>query len=76
MDRPFVYMNMAMTADGKITSAAREYPRFTSENDRAMMDRLRLTADAVLVGADVDFRERDDHGATLLSACAGVKGKV
>jgi 2,5-diamino-6-(ribosylamino)-4(3H)-pyrimidinone 5'-phosphate reductase len=50
-DRPFVYMNMAMTADGKITSAAREYPRFTSPRDRRTMDRLRAEADAVLVGA-------------------------
>lgn len=42
---------MAATADGKITSAAREYPRFTSRADRRNMDRLRAQADAVLVGA-------------------------
>ena len=51
MDRPFVFMKMAMTADGKITSAGREYPRFTSETDRKTMDRLRAEADAVLIGA-------------------------
>ena len=51
MARPFVYINMAMTADGKITSAAREYPRFTSDVDRRTMDRLRAEADAVLIGA-------------------------
>jgi riboflavin biosynthesis pyrimidine reductase len=51
MDRPFVYVNMAATADGKITSAAREYPRFTSAADRARMDRLRAEADAIAVGA-------------------------
>lgn len=51
MKRPFVYINMASTADGKITSAAREYPRFTSPADRARMDRLRAEADAILVGA-------------------------
>lgn len=51
MARPFVYVNMAMTADGKITSAEREYPRFTSEVDRRGMDRLRAEADAVIVGA-------------------------
>ena len=44
-------MNMAMTVDGKITSAAREYPEFTSATDRKTMDRLRAEADAVLVGA-------------------------
>jgi len=49
--RPFVYVNMAMTADGKITSSAREYPRFTSSHDKKTMDRLRAEADAVLVGA-------------------------
>lgn len=51
MDRPFVCINMASTADGKITSAAREYPRFTSAADRSRMDRLRAEADAILVGA-------------------------
>jgi 2,5-diamino-6-(ribosylamino)-4(3H)-pyrimidinone 5'-phosphate reductase len=49
--RPFVYVNMAMTADGKITSALREYPELTSRHDRANMDRLRADADAILVGA-------------------------
>ena len=51
VERPFVCMNMAMTADGKITSAAREYPGFTSRHDRVTMDRIRAEADAVLVGA-------------------------
>jgi 2,5-diamino-6-(ribosylamino)-4(3H)-pyrimidinone 5'-phosphate reductase len=51
MDRPFVYLNMAMTADGKITSASREYPKFTSALDRKTMDRLRAEADALVVGA-------------------------
>jgi 2,5-diamino-6-(ribosylamino)-4(3H)-pyrimidinone 5'-phosphate reductase len=51
LERPFVTMNMAMTADGKITSASREYPTFTSDHDRKTMDRLRAEADAVLVGA-------------------------
>ena len=51
MDRPFVTMNMAMTADGKITSARREEPRFTSRLDKRTMDKYRAEADAVLVGA-------------------------
>jgi 2,5-diamino-6-(ribosylamino)-4(3H)-pyrimidinone 5'-phosphate reductase len=51
MDRPRVYANMAMTADGKITSAAREYPRLTTGFDRKTMDRLRAEADAVIIGA-------------------------
>ncbi len=51
MDRPFVYVNMAMTVDGKITSSAGEHPRFTSQLDRGRMDRLRAQADALLLGA-------------------------
>jgi len=51
MDRPFVCINMAMTADGKITSARREEPAFASRYDKKTMDRLRAEADAVLVGA-------------------------
>jgi 2,5-diamino-6-(ribosylamino)-4(3H)-pyrimidinone 5'-phosphate reductase len=51
MDRPFVCINMAMTADGKITSARREEPAFASRLDKKTMDRLRAEADAVLVGA-------------------------
>lgn len=49
--RPFVSLNMAMTADGKITSATREYPEFTSAEDRLTMDRLRAEADVLVVGA-------------------------
>jgi 2,5-diamino-6-(ribosylamino)-4(3H)-pyrimidinone 5'-phosphate reductase len=51
MDRPYVFINMAMTVDGKITSARREYPKFTTRFDRKSMDRLRAQADALLVGA-------------------------
>ncbi len=51
IDRPFVYVNMAMTVDGKITSAKREYPRFASPQDRTRMDRLRAGADALMVAA-------------------------
>jgi 2,5-diamino-6-(ribosylamino)-4(3H)-pyrimidinone 5'-phosphate reductase len=65
--RPFVYINMAMTADGKITSASRQYPKFTSAHDRKTMDRLRAEADALLVGAgtlradDPALHVRDDE---------------
>jgi len=51
MKRPFVSINMAASVDGKITSAAREHPRMTSDYDRERMDRLRAESDAVLVGA-------------------------
>lgn len=66
VDRPFVYLNMASSVDGKITSAAREYPRMTSGLDRKEMDRLRAEADAILLGAgtlradDPPLQVRDD----------------
>jgi riboflavin-specific deaminase-like protein len=56
----FVCLNLAMSADGKITSAAREPPRFTTAADRQHMDELRATADAVLMGART-LREDDPH---------------
>jgi 2,5-diamino-6-hydroxy-4-(5-phosphoribosylamino)pyrimidine 1'-reductase len=51
VDRPFVCVNMAASVDGKITSAAREYPSMTSVLDRVEMDRLRAESDAILLGA-------------------------
>jgi riboflavin-specific deaminase-like protein len=51
MTRPRVVVNMAMTVDGKIASAKREYPHLTSRLDRSRMDRLRAAADAIVVGA-------------------------
>jgi len=51
MERPYVSINMACTVDGKITSAGREYPRFSSSYDRENMDRLRAESDALMVGA-------------------------
>ena len=50
MTRPFVYLNMASTLDGKITSSRREFPRYPSERDRDHMDELRARADALMVG--------------------------
>jgi 2,5-diamino-6-(ribosylamino)-4(3H)-pyrimidinone 5'-phosphate reductase len=49
--KPFTFLNMAMTADGKITSTQREYADFTSQEDSACMDRIRAMADAIVIGA-------------------------
>jgi riboflavin-specific deaminase-like protein len=51
MERPYIYSNMAMSADGKITSYARESSVMTTRTDRRAMDHLRATADAVMIGA-------------------------
>lgn len=50
MDRPFVYINIAMTADGKIDTFERRGSAISSPRDRERVDRLRADADAVMVG--------------------------
>ena len=49
--RPFVFINMAMTADGKIATANRRVSSFGSSRDQAHLLRLSATADAVMCGA-------------------------
>lgn len=51
MKRPFVLINMAMTADGKIATANRAVSTFGSARDHEHLLELRATADAVMAGA-------------------------
>jgi riboflavin-specific deaminase-like protein len=48
---PFVLVNMAMTADGKIATANRTVSTFGSRRDHEHLLELRATADAVMAGA-------------------------
>ena len=48
---PFVFINMAMTADGKIATANRRVDSFSSADDQVHLLELRATADAVMAGA-------------------------
>jgi riboflavin-specific deaminase-like protein len=50
-NRPFVFMNMAMTADGKIATENRRVSSFGSQRDQEHLYELRATADGVMVGA-------------------------
>lgn len=50
MDRPHVFINVAMTADGKIDTFERKGAAISSERDKARVDRLRAETDAVMVG--------------------------
>ena len=59
--RPFVLLNLAMTADGKIASANRALHTFGSRRDLAHLYELRATADAVMCGA----RTVEETNATL-----------
>ena len=48
---PFVYLNIATTADGKIAPANREFVPFSSPCDHDLLLKLRTDADAVMSGA-------------------------
>ncbi len=48
---PFVYINVAMTADGKLAPATRKFVPFGSRRDREQLLQLRASADAVMSGA-------------------------
>jgi 2,5-diamino-6-(ribosylamino)-4(3H)-pyrimidinone 5'-phosphate reductase len=48
---PFVFVNMAMTADGKIAPASRRFEAFGGARDHEHLLKLRSTADAVMAGA-------------------------
>ncbi|MGV8175938.1 MAG: 2,5-diamino-6-(ribosylamino)-4(3H)-pyrimidinone 5'-phosphate reductase, partial [Methanothrix sp.] len=50
MTRPFVFINSAMSADGKISSIERRQVRISGREDLARVDRLRAESDAVMVG--------------------------
>jgi len=61
MKLPFVLINMAMTADGKIATANRAVSSFSSRRDFEHLLELRATADAVMSGA----RTVDQEGINL-----------
>ena len=50
MDRPFVFINVAATADGKIDTYARRGATISSVRDKERVDRLRADSDAIMVG--------------------------
>ena len=51
MSLPFVFINMAMSADGKIATANHAVSTFSSKRDFEHLLELRATADAVMAGA-------------------------
>jgi len=48
---PFVYLNVATTADGKLAPANRKFVAFSSRRDQELLLELRARADAVMAGA-------------------------
>src|SRR5215212_5801378 len=55
---PFVSLNVAMTADGKLAPATRHFVPFTTKRDQTLMLELRAEHHAVMSGArTVDLGE-------------------
>lgn len=48
---PFVYLNVAITADGKIAPTNRYFVPFSSSRDQELLIKLRTRCDAVMAGA-------------------------
>jgi 2,5-diamino-6-(ribosylamino)-4(3H)-pyrimidinone 5'-phosphate reductase len=59
---PFVFLNAAMTADGKIAPASRRFEPFGGPRDRQHLLELRATADAVMAGARTVDLDRVNMG--------------
>ena len=55
MKRPFMFINMAMTADGKIASTNRKVTTFGSRADHQRLLDLRAKADAILTGSGTRY---------------------
>ena len=50
MNRPYTFINVAMTADGKIDTFERKGSAISSAKDKQRVDELRAAADGILVG--------------------------
>jgi 2,5-diamino-6-(ribosylamino)-4(3H)-pyrimidinone 5'-phosphate reductase len=66
-ERPFVFMNTAVTADGKIDTVERRGAPISSSADMERVHRLRASADAIMVGGytllheDPSLTVKPDH---------------
>ncbi|MDI6888326.1 MAG: 2,5-diamino-6-(ribosylamino)-4(3H)-pyrimidinone 5'-phosphate reductase [Methanocellales archaeon] len=63
--RPFVFINAAMSADGKISTYERKQIRISSDADMKRVDELRAGADAIMVGIGTVLA--DNPGLTVRS---------
>lgn len=66
LERPFVIINVAVTADGKTDTVARRGAKISSPQDLARVDRLRAESDAIMVGGRTLLG--DDPRLTVKSA--------
>lgn len=74
MERPFTFINSAMSADGKISTKERKQVRISGNMDFERMDELRATSDAVMVGIGTVLA--DDPSLTIKSEVRRAKRKL
>lgn len=55
--RPFVFVNVAMSADGKISTAERRQVRISGDEDYSRVDRVKAESDAIMVGIGSRIQE-------------------
>jgi len=65
LDRPFVFINSAVSADGKISSFLHKQVRISGKIDLARVDELRASSDAIMVGVGTVLA--DDPGLKVKS---------
>ncbi|NPE31557.1 2,5-diamino-6-(ribosylamino)-4(3H)-pyrimidinone 5'-phosphate reductase [Methanococcoides sp. SA1] len=65
MNRPFTFINSAMSADGKISTKERKQVRISGDIDFDRMDELRFSSDAIMVGVGTVLA--DDPSLTVKS---------
>lgn len=58
MNRPYTFINVAMTADGKIDTFERKGAAISSKRDEQRVDQLRAAADGILVGGKTLLEEQ------------------
>ena len=74
MKRPFVFINVAMTADGKIDTVARKGAAISSPRDKERVDQLRAGSDAVHGGRKNAARRRPEINRQIGSVARGTSG--
>lgn len=65
MDRPFIFINSAISADGKLSTKERKQVRISGKLDFERVDELRARADAIMVGIGTVLS--DDPSLTVKS---------
>lgn len=65
MDRPFIFINSAISADGKLSTKERKQVKISGKLDFERVDELRAQADAIMVGIGTVLA--DDPSLTVKS---------